>query len=171
MTIVGMDIYDNWGDGVYLGTQAVRQADNSQKYMGCENVMVSDCEIHNNRRNGVSLTDADDTIIISCNIYDSHGAAPQCGIYIEPNSDSSDKVCERLTVKDTVITAYQRKDDPEYMCFMTHYNPYNLSYTTARDVQFIGCVMNGYFGNYSGVKMSFVNTTFNGTVTNLKANV
>ncbi|WP_034475294.1 InlB B-repeat-containing protein [Butyrivibrio proteoclasticus] len=168
VTIVGMDIYDNWGDGVYLGTQAVRQPDNSQRYMGCQNVIVSGCEIHNNRRNGVSLTDADDTIIVSCNIYDSNGTAPQCGIYIEPNSDSSDKVCERLTVQDTIITAYQRRNDPEHMCFMTHYNPYNLSYTTARDVQFIDCIMNGYFGNYSGVKMVFVNTKFNGTVTNLK---
>ncbi|WP_196805050.1 InlB B-repeat-containing protein [Butyrivibrio sp. VCB2006] len=170
VTVENMTIYGNWGDGVYLGTQAVYLFDEDrQDYRGCENVTVNNCRIYENRRNGISLTDADDTTISNCLIYDSHGTAPQCGIYIEPNSDSSgDKVCTNLTVKNCAITAYQNKNDPEWMCFMTHYNPYNSNYKTASNVKFKNSVFNGYFGNYSGYGMTFDGCTFNGTVTNLK---
>jgi hypothetical protein len=67
------------------------------------------------------------------------------------------------------MTAYQNKNDDLYMVFMTHYNPYNLSYVTARDVKFIRCELNGFFGNYSGLGMTFEDTDLNGTVVNLKA--
>ena len=57
------------------------------------------------------------------------------------------------------------------------YNIYDKDYITKNFSNVGGFMTDIYntveydFGNYSGVKMSFVNTTFNGTVTNLKANV
>uniref|UniRef100_UPI0025D3ADCD right-handed parallel beta-helix repeat-containing protein n=1 Tax=Butyrivibrio sp. TaxID=28121 RepID=UPI0025D3ADCD len=140
----------------------------SQKYFGCTDVVISNCEIFDNRRNNISLTDADRITITDCVLYDAHGTAPQCCVYIEPNSDSSDKVCEHVLIKDTIMTAYQNKDDSEYMVFMTHYNPYDLTYVTASDVRFIGCELNGFFGNYSGLGVTFDDTSLNGTVVNLK---
>ncbi|WP_027216597.1 InlB B-repeat-containing protein [Butyrivibrio fibrisolvens] len=169
ITISNMSISANWGDGIYLGSQAVRQPDDSQKYFGCTDITISNCEVFDNRRNNISLTDADNITITGCFLYDAHGTAPQCSIYIEPNNDSSDKVCEHILIKNTIMTAYQNKNDDLYMVFMTHYNPYNLSYVTARDVKFIGCELNGFFGNYSGLGMTFEDTDLNGTVVNLKA--
>ncbi len=45
ITISNMSISANWGDGVYFGTQAVRQADGSQKHFGNTEVVISNCEI------------------------------------------------------------------------------------------------------------------------------
>ena len=67
------------------------------------------------------------------------------------------------------LSAGEKKDDDLFMVFMTHYNPYNLSYVTANDVRFMGCELNGFFGNYSGLNVTFENTNIRGTVVNLKA--
>lgn len=168
ITITNMCISANWGDGIYFGTQAVWQ-DGGQKYLGNTNVTISGCDIFDNRRNSISFTDADYITVDRCNLRDSHGTAPQCCVYFEPNGDSSDKVCEHILIKDTVMTAYQNKNDDLYMVFMTHYNPYNLSYVTARDVRLVRCELNGFFGNYSGLGVTFEDTSLNGTVVNLKA--
>ncbi len=166
ITIYGMEITDNWGDGIYLGTQACLMPDYSQDYRGCNRVTISNCEIYNNRRNNISLVDADNVVIDSCHLYDAHGTAPQCGIYVEPNSDSSDKVCEHIKIMDCLITAYQNKNHWEYMVFMTHQNPYDSGYTTARDILIQNCTLNGYFGNYSGSGLKLENTSINGTYDN-----
>ena len=166
ITVYGMEIQANWGDGVYMGTQACRMPDDSQEYRGCNRVTVSHCTIHNNRRNNISLTDADNVLIEACYLYDANGTAPQCGFYVEPNSDSSDKVCEHIVMKDCLVNAYQNKNHWEYMVFMTHQNPYNSSYVTARDIILENCTFNGYFGNYSGVGLQRTGTTINGTFEN-----
>lgn len=160
----------NWGDGIYLGTQVVKQADGSQKYVGCDNITIRDCEIYDNRRSNISITDADNLTIDHCYIADAHGTAPQCGINIEPNSNSSgDKICRNIVIKDTTINAYKNKNEPESMCFMTHYNPYNSSYVTADGIWFKNCKINGYFGNYSGNNLHIDDkTVINGTFVNMR---
>ncbi len=168
ITITNMCISANWGDGIYFGTQAVWLG-SGQGYFGNTNVTISGCDIFDNRRNSISFTDADYITVDRCNLRDSHGTAPQCCVYFEPNGDSSDKVCEHILIQDTVMTAYQNKNDDLYMVFMTHYNPYNLSYVTARDVRLVRCELNGFFGNYSGLGVTFEDTNLNGTVVNLKA--
>ena len=169
ITISNMTVSGNWGDGFYLGTQAVRQPDDTQRYMGCENIEILNCEIFDNRRSNISITDADDLTIERCIIYDAHGTAPQCGIYIEPNSNSSDdKICRDIVIKDTTISAYQNRNDAEYMCYMTHYDPYNASYVTADNVRFINCMLKGFVGNYSGTNLHMENTVITGTFINKK---
>lgn len=163
-------ISSNWGDGVYLGTQAVRQEDGSQAYVGCENITISNCEIMDNRRSNISIVDADNVLIEHCYIADAHGTAPQCGICIEPNSNSSgDRICRNITIQDTTINAYKNKNSDKYMCFMTHHNPYVSNYVTADEIWFINCTFNGYVGNYSGTNLHIDDkTVINGTFDNLR---
>lgn len=168
--ISSVSISSNWGDGIYLGTQAVKQEDGSQKYVGCKDITISDCDIFDNRRNNISVTDADDLTIDHCYIFDAHGTAPQCGIDIEPNSNSSgDKICRNIVLKDTVISAYKNKNEPEYMCFMTHHNPYVSGFTTSDGIWFKNCTFNGFVGNYSGNNLHYDDkTVFNGTFVNMR---
>ena len=168
VVISDISIESNWGDGIYLGTQAVKQSNGKQKYVGCDQVTIKNCDIFDNRRSNISVTDADNLKIDHCYIFDAHGTAPQCGICIEPNSNSSgDKICKNIELKDTVISAYQNKNDPEYMCFMTHYNPYVSGYTTSENIWFKNCVFNGYVGNYSGNNLHYDSKTiFNGEFDN-----
>ena len=170
VTISNMAVSANWGDGIYLGTQKVRQADDSQKSVGCKEIDIINCEIYGNRRSNISVVDADDLLVNNCLIYDAHGTAPQCGINIEPNSDASgDKICRNITIKKTTITPYQKKtNDPAYMCFMTHYNPYVPNYVTGDNIVITDCVINGYFGNYSGTNLQLKNTTIKGPYVNLR---
>lgn len=168
--ISSVSVSSNWGDGIYLGTQAVKQADGSQRYVGCDNITIQDCDIFDNRRSNISVTDADNLTIDHCFIFDAHGTAPQCGICIEPNSNSSgDKICRNIILKDTTINAYENRNAPEYMCFMTNYNPYDSSYVTADGIWFKNCKFNGYVGNYSGNNLHVdSNTVFNGTFVNMR---
>ena len=129
---------------------------------------IKNCDIFDNRRSNISVTDADNLTIDHCYIYDAHGTSPQCGICIEPNSNSSgDRICRKIVLKDTKINAYQNMNSPDYMCFMTHYNPYVPGYTTAEDIWFENCVFNGYVGNYSGNNLRYdEKTKFNGEFDN-----
>ncbi len=170
VTISNMSISANWGDGIYLGTQKVRQADNSQKSVGCKEIDIINCEIFENRRSNISIVDADNVLVDNCLIYAAHGTAPQCGINIEPNSDASgDKICRNITVQNTAITPYQNKtNDPAYICFMTHYNPYNPNYVTGDNILLKNCTINGYVGNYSGTNFKLQNTKIKGPYVNLR---
>ncbi len=178
VTIDGLTVTGNWGDGIYLGTQQVRSeflrsedqhlASGEQTFMGCSDIEILNCKITNNRRNNISITDADDVLIEGCSISDAKGTAPQCGIYIEPNWDASgDKVCRNLSISNTTIKSY-KKNDPLYMSFMTHYDPAREGvYLTSENITFTNCTLTGYFGNYSGKNLKLVNTKISGTKVDL----
>ncbi len=173
VTISDMMIYENWGDGIYIGTRALFAAS-----IGCRNITVKNCEIFNNRRNGISVvdlgTDKDykqGLRVEDCLIRDSHGTAPQCGIYVEPNNkpkqsgylQSEFVVCDTMYVKNTDIRAYQGKNDAAYCCFMSHYDPANSAYVTIRNLTFEKCRIKGMFGNYSGQNLKLIDTSITGT--------
>ncbi len=172
VTISDMFIHDNWGDGIYIGTRALFKAS-----IGCRNITVQNCDIAANCRNGISIVDlGTDTDykkglkVENCIIRDSHGHAPQCGIYVEPNNkpkqdgyvQSEFIICDTIYVKDTDINAYQGKNDAEHTCFMTHRDPKNTSYVTARDITFDHCRIKGWFGNYSGQNLKLTDTSISG---------
>lgn len=173
VTISGVSVKENWGDGIYLGTKKVRQSDGSQKYIGCNNVTISNCEIYENRRNNIAIVDADNVMIDGCFIHSAHGIAPQCGILNEPNqgSVSEDGINRNITIQNTTIRAYQNKDSASYMVFMTHYNPADKNFTTADTITFKNCTLIGYFGNYSGKNLTIDAATrakMKGTYVNLR---
>lgn len=84
----GLTIKDCWGDCVYVGK-------------GSKNIIVSDCNLYNSRRQGISVTSCNTISILDCNISDIHGTAPEYGIDIEPNSNET---VENVTISGISVT-------------------------------------------------------------------
>lgn len=167
VVIQDMSIASNWGDGIYLGTW---HDAGTGKYTGNKKIKIKKCKITDNRRNNISIIDADNVTIDSCKISDAHGTAPQCGICIEPNkgSTSGDQICSDITIKDTTISAYKKKNAVNYWCFMTtaygSQSTQPSSWVTAKNIKFENCTFNGYVANYSGNNLKVdKKTKFNGT--------
>lgn len=160
--IADMVIADNWGDGVYVGTK--KEFDT---YYGCKNVTIQNCDIHGNRRNNISIVDADGLVVEKCSIYDAYGIEPQCGILIEPNfeagRDESEARCSDIIIRNNTITAYKKKNSSSYMCFLTNYNPYDRSYVVVDGLRVENNTFNGWYGMYSGYRYSESGNTFKGT--------
>lgn len=174
ISISDISISGNWGDGIYLGTM-----DDKDDIYGCDNIRIENCKIFNNRRSNISIVDADNITIDRCTISDAKGAAPQCGINIEPNRDSSgripeDAICKHIRITNTTINVLGKDDYyGQYFCFMTAYYPNDKSMHTADDMIIDSCTLNGDCGNYSGTNVTISNTVIRGTFydyqsTNLK---
>ncbi len=164
ITISGVSISGNWGDGIYLGTM-----DDKDDIYGCDNIKIENCKIFNNRRSNISIVDADNVTIDRCTISDAKGTAPQCGINIEPNRDSSgripeDAICKHIRITNTTINVLGKNDYyGQYFCFMTAYYPNDKSMHTADDMIIDNCTLNGDCGNYSGTNVTISNTVIRGT--------
>lgn len=158
-----MTISSNWGDGIYMGT-----GNYTDDAYGCDNIVIDQCSISDNRRSNISIVDADNVTINGCLIADAKGAEPQCGINIEPNRDDSgripeDAICKNITITNTTINVLGKDDYyGQFFCFMTAAYPDN-SIITARDVKIDSCTFNGDCGNYSGQNMTISNTVIRGT--------
>ena len=71
--ISGLTIKDCWGDCIYVGGNS-------------SNVLIEKCTLDNGRRQGISVTDANDVVIRNCKISNVKGINPQYGIDLEPNA-------------------------------------------------------------------------------------
>ena len=164
ISISDVSISGNWGDGIYLGTM-----DDKDDIYGCDNIRIENCKIFNNRRSNISIVDADNVTIDKCTISDAQGTAPQCGINIEPNRDSSgripeDAICRHIRITNTTINVLGKDDYyGQYFCFMTAYYPNDKSMHTADDMIIDSCTFNGDCGNYSGTNVTISNTVIRGT--------
>lgn len=78
ITIKDVKVKDCWGDCIYVGGLA--------DYSNSAQIVISNCELDNGRRQGVSITKAEQVIVENCRISNISGTAPQSGIDIEPNS-------------------------------------------------------------------------------------
>ena len=79
-TVSGLTIKDCWGDCIYVGGNS-------------KNVLIENCTLDNGRRQGISVTKADNVTIRRCSISNIGGTAPGYAIDIEPNKgDSVDHV-------------------------------------------------------------------------------
>lgn len=163
ISISGVSISGNWGDGIYLGTMS----DKDDIY-GCDNVRIENCNIFENRRSNISIVDADNVTIDSCTISDARGTAPQCGINIEPNRDESgripeDAICKNINITNTTVNVLGKGDYyGQFFCFMTASYPDN-SIHTANCIRIDSCTFNGDCGNYSGTDVKISNTVIRGT--------
>lgn len=161
--ISNMSIARNWGDGIYLGT-----TNHTDEWYGCENIVIQNCRIYDNRRSNISIVDANQVVIDGCTITDANGAAPQCGINIEPNRDDSgsipaDAICKDITISNTTINVRGKGDYwGQFFCFMTMNYPDN-SIITAENIRIANCTFNGDCGNYSGANVSISDTLIGGT--------
>ncbi|WKY46932.1 right-handed parallel beta-helix repeat-containing protein [Eubacteriaceae bacterium ES3] len=76
--ISNMTITDCWGDGIYLGGTPAVSA-----------VTVDNVVSDNNRRQGMSITNASNVTVSNSVFSNTNGTAPQAGIDIEPNGGQS----------------------------------------------------------------------------------
>ena len=163
ITISGMTIKNNWGDGIYLGTTQY-----GDTLFGCDNIKILGCTISDNRRSNISIVDANNVTIEDCKIANAKGTAPQCGIDIEPNADSSgripaDAICDGITIKNTTIDTVGKDDYyGQFFCFMTVNYPDN-SIITCKNLYIENCNLNGDCGNYSGANAKIKDSVIRGT--------
>lgn len=66
-----------WGDGIYIG-----KGSNF-------NVQIDGVVCDNNRRQGMSITNADSVLVVNSKFINTNGKAPQAGIDLEPNAANS----------------------------------------------------------------------------------
>jgi parallel beta-helix repeat protein len=76
-----VEIIDQWGDGIYIGTTAPSS-----------NIRIRNCVIDNCRRDAITLTWCDDVTIENCNLTGTNGTPGEYGLAIEPNSTDTGSV-------------------------------------------------------------------------------
>lgn len=81
VTVNNITVKNCWGDGIYIGNVS----DDNPKEQ-CKNIKILNCIISNNRRNNISVINADNFLIDNCTIENSNGTAPEDGIDIEVNN-------------------------------------------------------------------------------------
>ena len=79
--IDGVTLEKAWGDGLYIGVGA----DTTM----ATNITVANCTVRDNRRQGCSITHAENVKFIGCTFSNTAGTNPQCGVDIEPNTGQS----------------------------------------------------------------------------------
>lgn len=138
ITISNMEICNGWGDGIWIGDYSEKQ--------GSSKITVKNCNIHNNRRNNISLTCAKNITIDSCKLNDANGTDPQFGIDIETNYD--DLPCENITLVNTEIKG-NKKGAVGII-------------TAANNILLKNCDITGEIHNMRGDNVRLENTKVNG---------
>ncbi|WP_029320852.1 right-handed parallel beta-helix repeat-containing protein [Butyrivibrio sp. AE3004] len=151
ITITDVNITDCWGDGIYLGS-----SNSDGSLPGCSNINIKNCTVSNNRRNNIAIVAASNVVIDKCTIKKANGAAPQCGILIEPNTNGGNvpknSVCKNITIKNTTITCKKKGDKNGQFFAFNILNPYfnSNNKVVAKTVKITNCTFKGDCGNYSG---------------------
>lgn len=73
------DVRNCWGDGICLA--------NFNDSLVNMDIKIKDCNIDNNRRNGISIISGINIEIVNCFISNTNGTAPEGGIDIEPDNN------------------------------------------------------------------------------------
>lgn len=76
VTISNLTVKNCWGDCIYIGGNS-------------KNVIITDCDLNHARRQGISVTDANNCQINNCKIHDIGGTDPEYAIDFEPNANCS----------------------------------------------------------------------------------
>jgi parallel beta-helix repeat protein len=84
--ITGVNAIDNWGDGFYVGNQS-------------KNIIFDSVVADNNRRQGMSITSAEDVIVKNSIFKNTNGALPMDGLDLEPNRGETVKNIQILNSK------------------------------------------------------------------------
>ena len=76
--IKDLTVRDSWGDGIYIG-----DPDN----LGSDNISICNVTAYNNRRQGLSITGANNVLVANSRFLATNGHQPKSGIDIEPYDD------------------------------------------------------------------------------------
>ena len=77
--IEGLTFKNSGGDGIYLGGEDILS---NAPY--CENVLIKDCVMDNNKRQGMSVISAQNLLVTNCLFKNTSGHLPEAGLDIEP---------------------------------------------------------------------------------------
>lgn len=141
ITVSNVEILDCWGDGIYIGSKH-----DNDLGAGSNIIKVSNCYLHNNRRNNLSIVCADYVTVDGCRIDDANGTAPEYGIDIEPNNSANPS--EHIVISNCTFSG-----NKEAAMGIVK---------AANDVLISECTMNGLFVNWRGTNVELSNTTING---------
>lgn len=98
--IKDIEISKCFGDGIYLGLYNGWDDNGNKKEYLSSGITIKNCNIHDNRRNNLSITDVSNVTIRNCKFSNARGTAPQFGIDIEPNSG---KTCRNVRISDSTF--------------------------------------------------------------------
>lgn len=79
ISISNVYIYNMIGDGIFIDQYKSKKSNN---------ININNCTIYNNRRQGITVTTADNVHIINNEIYNINEIAPSAGICLEKNYDT-----------------------------------------------------------------------------------
>lgn len=154
VTIEGMDIYNCWGDSIFIGyghgTDSEHVNPNNAKN-NSTNINIHNCILHGSRRQGISIVGASGLVVRDCEIYNIGGVAPQYGIDIEP--DGAFGVAENIVI-DSCYIHDNVKGDIVIADINTVKNP-------IESVKITNCFFNGDVLVQSGERVIFDNNRFN----------
>jgi polygalacturonase len=88
ISINGITIKDCWGDGIYLGG-----------FSGVSDVTIDQVVCDNNRRQGLSITNANNVVISNSIFKNTNGTNPQAGIDLEPNTNQVVEDIRMINIK------------------------------------------------------------------------
>ncbi len=88
--IRGLSVESCWGDCVYVGN--------------AERVIIQNCTLKDSRRQGISITAANDVKIKNCRISGIKGTAPEYAIDVEPNKNDT---CRNIRIEKNYISDCQ----------------------------------------------------------------
>lgn len=91
--ISDVEVSQCWGDGIYLGFY-------DGPNLSSNRITIENCNLHHNRRNNLSVTDASNVTIRNCQFNNASGTAPQYGIDIEPNAG---RTCSNVTISNSTF--------------------------------------------------------------------
>lgn len=140
VTIEDVEISQCWGDGIYLGYYADQKKRSNH-------VTITNCNLHNNRRNNLSITDASNITIDHCKFNYAKGTDPQYGIDIEPNEN---KPCEHVKILNSEFKGNAKAS----MGIIK----------SANDIRLENCTLDGNFYNMAGRNVVLKNTTVGGNI-------
>jgi len=104
VTVHDITLKDCWGDGIYIGSLTYP----------AKNIIIDNVICDNNRRQGISITYAEDINIRNSIFKNTNGSNPQAGIDIEPN--------DKCYVKNVMIEDSYFLDNAGYGIVFTGYN-------------------------------------------------
>lgn len=145
--ITDVEISQCWGDGIYLGLYNGWDEEGKPKKMTSHDVTIAGCNLHHNRRNNLSITDADYITIDDCKFNNANGTNPQFGIDIEPNEDNP---CEHVTISNSEFSGNAKAS----MGIMTK----------ANDITLKNCKLDGDFYNWAGTNVVLDGTIVKGEI-------
>ena len=128
ITIENMEICGFRGDAICTGYGNVNTP--------TKHVKILNCKLHDNRRQGISITGGEDITIRDCEIFNIKGVAPQYGIDIEPDGDY------RKAINITIDNCYIHDNGVGAICVAATTNE-------IRNINIINCTLSDI--NFQGV--------------------